>query len=51
MERSRFGVNSAAAVALVRDGLTVRDAGMLLGLSHQRIAQVIRSQSEAPGPA
>jgi predicted RNase H-like HicB family nuclease len=41
----------AAAVALVRGGLTVRDAGMLLGLSHQRIAQVIRSRVEVQGPA
>ena len=41
----------AAALALVRGGLTVRDAGMLLGLSHQRIAQVIRSQIEQPGPS
>jgi predicted RNase H-like HicB family nuclease len=37
----------AAAAALIRGGLTVRDAGMLLGLSHQRIAQVIRSRIEA----
>ena len=45
------GATTDAAVALVRGGLTVRDAGMLLGLSHQRIAQVIRAQIEAREPA
>lgn len=32
----------AAARRLVQEGLTVRDAGVLLGVSHQRIAQLVR---------
>jgi len=32
-----------AAQRLVDEGLTVRDAGVLLGVSHQRIAQLVRS--------
>ena len=31
-----------AARRLVQEGLTVRDAGSLLGVSHQRIAQLVR---------
>jgi hypothetical protein len=31
-----------AARRLVDEGLTVRDAGLLLGVSHQRIAQLVR---------
>jgi hypothetical protein len=31
-----------AARRLVDEGLTVRDAGVLLGVSHQRIAQLVR---------
>jgi predicted RNase H-like HicB family nuclease len=31
-----------AAQRLVDEGLTVRDAGVLLGVSHQRIAQLVR---------
>ena len=33
-----------AARRLVEEGLTVRDAGTLLGVSHQRIAQLVRSE-------
>lgn len=32
-----------AARRLVEGGLTVRDAGVLLGVSHQRIAQLVRA--------
>ena len=32
-----------AARQLVEEGLTVRDAGELLGVSHQRIAQLVKS--------
>lgn len=36
-----------AAERLVEEGLTVRDAGVLLGVSHQRIAQLVRSGRQA----
>jgi len=34
-----------AALALIDDGVTLRDAGYLLGLSHQRIAQIVAETS------
>jgi hypothetical protein len=36
----------AAARRLVEEGLTVRDAGVLLGVSHQRIAQLVREADQ-----
>ena len=36
-----------AAQRLVEQGLTVRDAGVLLGVSHQRIAQLVRDWRSA----
>jgi hypothetical protein len=38
-----------AARRLVDDGLTVRDAGALLGISHQRITQLVRWRSAGGG--
>jgi hypothetical protein len=39
-----------AAERLVEEGLTVRDAGVLLGVSHQRIAQLVRSARQLAVP-
>jgi predicted RNase H-like HicB family nuclease len=40
-----------AARVLVDGGLTIRDAGKLLDVSHQRIAQLLESRPENPTPA
>lgn len=36
---------SAAACRLVREGITYRDAGVLLGVSHQRVQQLVKAAS------
>ena len=39
------GLTREAARRLVGEGLTVRDAGVLLGISHQRVAQLVHDGS------
>lgn len=41
----------SAAKTLVRSGFSLRDAGEVLGLSHQRVAQVIEVRNSAPSKA
>jgi len=41
-QRDAAGVVHAAAVTLTReDGLSMRDAGRIMGISHQRVAQIL----------
>lgn len=41
-------VTREAALALIDDGVTLRDAGYLIGLSHQRVAQIAADAGASP---
>lgn len=51
-ERSAEEATRSAAEDLLQKGYTVRDVGALLGISPQRVSQIVRSQSsESERPA